>query len=308
MNRSEIVVNNNKIYHLGLKKGQLASNIILVGDPMRVYKVSDFFDKIDLEVKNREYIIHTGSYQGISISVIGTGMGTDNIEIALAEMLAVHEIDFETGFRVTDRPPLTIIRVGTSGGVQAHIPAGTQAISTYAIGLDNTGLFYDHPAADDHVEAIEKAALEILTSATSNGSRFKGKIIPYASKASSILAAELVFQAQYANISYETGITASTPGFYGPSARYIAGLNNTVPQIKQQLSRLKVANKQIINMEMESSILFHICRHLGYLAGTICPIISNPFSSAEVIDYQVNVREAILIALNTLKSLDARIS
>lgn len=308
MNQSEIVVNNDKIYHLGLKKGQIAPNIILVGDPMRVFKVSDYFEKVELEVKNREYITHTGSYQGIPVSVIGTGMGTDNVEIALAELYAVHEFDFQTGTRIPDRRPLNIIRVGTSGGVQAHIPAGTLAISTYALGLDNTGLYYDHEPADAHIETIEQKAFEILKAASPKGSRFKGKIMPYASKASSILAAELVFQAQHANLAFETGITASTPGFYGPSARFIEGLSNSVPQIKQQLSRLKVGKKQIINMEMESSILFHMCRQLGYLSGTICPIISNPFSSAQVIDYRKNVRQAIEIALNTLKSLDSRIS
>lgn len=308
MDQSEIVVNKHRIYHLGLKKGELAPNIILVGDPMRVYKVSAFFDTGVQEIKNREYITHTGHYQGMPISVIGTGMGTDNIEIALAELYAVHEINFETGKKEANKLPLTLIRVGTSGGVQASIPAGTQAISTYALGLDNTGLYYDHPAADETIEAIEQAALEILTEATPKDARFRGKIIPYASKASSTLAAELVFQTKKAGIPYEKGITASTPGFYGPSARFIEGLHNTIPQIKQQISRLQVGNKQVINMEMESSILFHICRQLGYLAGTICPIISNPFSSAEVIDYNKHVKDAIQIALNTLKSLDSRVS
>lgn len=306
MNKSEIVVNQDKIYHLGLKKGQLAPHIILVGDPNRVYKVSAFFDSIQLEVKNREYVIQTGIYQGMPITVIGTGMGTDNVEIALAELLSVHEFDFTTGQRYSDCSPLTLIRVGTSGGVQADIPAGTHAISTYALGLDNTGLYYDHPATDKYMLQMEELAYEILTEATPETARFKGKIFPYASKASVIVAEELIYQAKKAGVSYVKGITASTPGFYGPSARYIEGLNNSIPKIKHHLARLEVSGKQVVNMEMESSILFHMCENLGYHAGTICPIISNPFSSADVIDYDKSVKQAIQIALNTLHSLNMK--
>ena len=303
MQQSEIVIHDNRVYHLGLKKGELASNIFLVGDPARCYKVASLFDRIDHEIKNREYVTLTGSYQGLPVSVIGTGIGTDNVEIALLEIYTLLEFDFHTKLRSSDRPNVNLIRIGTSGGVQADLPAGTMAIADYTLGMDSTGLYYDHPAEDDTLEKIEVMANQLLLDATPDHARFKGKIITYASKASTKVTEALIHQAEKTNTSYACGITASSPGFYGPSARYIEGLKNSIPKVKEVLAQLDVEGKKVINMEMESSLLFHICAPLSYHAGTICPIISNPYSSDDLIDYDSVIGRAIEIALSAMVKL-----
>ena len=303
MQQSEIVIHDNRVYHLGLAKGELATNIFLVGDPARCYKVAAFFDNIDYEIKNREYVTLTGSYQGLPVSVIGTGIGTDNMEIALLEIYTLFEFDFHTKLKSVDRPNVNLIRIGTSGGVQQDLPAGTMAIANYALGMDSTGLYYDHPAGDDNIEKIEIRANQLLMEATPPDGRFKGKIITYASKASTKVTEALIQQAEKTDTSYACGITASSPGFYGPSARYIDGLKNSIPKVKQVLAQLDIEGKKVINMEMESSLLFHICAPLSYQAGTICPIISNPYASDNLIDYDIVIEKAIKIAMSAMVNL-----
>ena len=301
---SEIVVKNGKIFHLGLAKGQLAGNVFLVGDPARAIRVSKRFDNIFCEVRNREYVTITGKFNGMPVSVIGTGIGVDNVEIALVEAYALHAFDFDKSEYQPGRPPLKFIRIGTSAGVQDDIEPGTMAISTYGLGLDNAGLYYDHPPADNVVTSIEEQAFKIIVSATPSGSRFRKKIIPYASKASPDVAAELANHAANLNVEYVTGITAATPGFYGPSGRHIEGLANTVPSIKLQLAALQVQQHKVVNMEMESSLLFHIAGHLGCPVGTICPIISKPSSSTDILDYTASIEVAIDIALGAMCELN----
>ena len=298
--KSEVVVVDGKVLHLGLTKGQLAENIFLVGDPARATRVAEQFDGILCEVKNREFVTITGSYNSLPVSVIGTGIGVDNVEIALVEAYTVHAFDFDTSERLPGRAPLNFIRIGTSAGVQDDIEAGTMAISTYGLGLDNAGLFYDHPPADSIVTDIERQAFEILVNATPPESRFREKILPYAAKASPEVAAALASRAAVLNIDHVTGITAATPGFYGPSGRYIDGLVNTVPDIKTRLSALQVGKHKVVNMDMESSLLFHIAGHLGCPAGTICPIISKPTASTAILDYSASVDRAINIALDAM--------
>lgn len=300
---SEIVIANDRVYHLGLRKGQIAENVFVVGDPARAVRVSRQFETIEHEISNREFITITGTYKGLPVSVIGTGIGTDNVEIALVEAFIAHEFDFESGERLPGINPMTFIRIGTSGGVQANIDAGFFAIASYALGLDNTGIYYEQPPADDVTRQIETAAAEILAAAVIDGSRFKGKFIPYASKATSQVTAALANQAAKHNADFEVGITVSSPGFYGPSSRYIAGLKNTIPDIKGELARLDIDSLRVINMEMESSLLFHLCSQLGYRAGTICPVISAPTSSDKIVDYDALVGTAITIGLDAMLEL-----
>ena len=162
-NKSEIVVVDDKLYHLGIKKSELAENIFIVGDPARAIRVSNEFDKIDYETSNREYLTFTGSYRGIPVSVIGTGIGTDNVEIALVEAYIAHEFDLKSAEKLQNCSPLTIIRLGTSGGVQPDVTPGSLAISSYALGLDSTGIYYEQPAEDLIVERIETEASKILS-------------------------------------------------------------------------------------------------------------------------------------------------
>lgn len=300
---SEIVVRDGKVLHLGLAKGQLAENVFLVGDPARALRVAERFDRLDHEVRNREYVTLTGVYRGVPVSVIGTGIGVDNVEIALVEAYAVAAFDFESSERLDTYVLPRFIRIGTSAGVQAGVEPGTLAIATYAVGLDNCGLYYDHPPADDVVAAIERQAFEILVAATPAGARFRGKIIPYASKATPRVAATLMEQAGRLGFEFVAGITAATPGFYGPSSREIEGLVNTVASIKPRLGALQVGEQKVVNMEMESSLLFHIAAHLGCDVGTICPIISSPSAATAILDYGQAIDNAISVALAAMVQL-----
>ena len=302
--KSEIVIVNERLYHLGIKKTDLTENVFIVGDPARATRVSEEFDRIDSEISNREYLTYTGIYQNIPVSVIGTGIGTDNVEIALVEAFIAHEFDLKTGERFQNCSPLTIIRLGTSGGVQPDVTPGSLAISSYALGLDSTGIYYDYPIDDEMLNRIETESSEILNSAISDNSRFKGKVIPYASKASTEVTDALINQAQALNVEFATGITVSSPGFYGPSSRHIEGLNNTLPDIKGSLSKLNLDGLKVHNMEMESSLLFHLCSQLGYRAGTICTVISGPNDSDSIIDYERAIGKTIKVGLNALLELN----
>jgi uridine phosphorylase len=301
--QSEIVVKDGRVLHLGLAKGELAGNVFLVGDPARAMRVAARFDSVTAEVRNREYVTLTGSYKDMPISVIGTGIGVDNVEIAIVEAYAVRAFDFENSELQAGAAPLNMIRIGTSAGIQSDVEPGTMAISTYALGLDNGGLYYDHPAADTLVTDIEQQAQEILVSAAGLGSRFAHKLAPYAAKATPAVAAALVDNAKSLHKDYVTGITAATPGFYGASSRVIEGLDNTIPSIKTELSRLQVQDHKVVNMEMESSLLFHLAGHLGWSVGTICPIISKPTASTAILDYADSIESAIDVALGAILSL-----
>jgi len=301
--RSEIVVNDGRVLHLGLAPGQLAENILLVGDPARALRVAKRFDEIEHEVRNREYVTLTGTYAGVPVSVIGTGIGVDNVEIALVEAYTVHAFDLDNGERRADATPLKFIRIGTSGGVQDDIEPGTMAIATHGLGLDNGGMYYDHPAADEAVGRIEQHAYEILLQATPESARFRGRLHPYASKATPAVVTALVESANELRADYVTGITAATPGFYGASGRYIDGLANTVPDIKNKLAALRVDELTVVNMEMESSLLFHMAGFMGCPVGTICPVISKPTASTAILDYAASVESAISIALGAMHRL-----
>ncbi len=303
IDKSEIVIVNERLYHLGIRKGDLADNVFIVGDPARAVRVSQEFDTIDREISNREYLTFTGTYKGIDVSVIGTGIGTDNVEIALVEAYIAHEFDLKSSKRISGCRPMTFIRLGTSGGVQPGIKPGTLAIASYALGLDSTGVYYDQAPEDEIIERIESSAEKILTDATANTSRFKGKIIPYASKASSEVTKALANQAKKSGASYGVGITVSSPGFYGPSSRYIVGLKNTLPDIKGSLSELNVDGLKVLNMEMESSLLFHLCSQMGYHAGTICTVISTSTESDAVVNYDAAIASTIKIGLKALVEL-----
>ena len=303
IDKSEIVIVNERLYHLGIKKGDLADNVFIVGDPARAVRVSQKFDTIDREISNREYLTFTGTYKGIDVSVIGTGIGTDNVEIALVEAYIAHEFDLKSSTRNSGCTPMTFIRLGTSGGVQPDIKPGTLAIASYALGLDSTGVYYEQAPEDGIIEKIESSAEKILTGAAANTSRFKGKIIPYASKASPEVTKALANQAKKAGSSFGVGITVSSPGFYGPSSRYIDGLKNTVPDIKGSLSKLNIDGLKVLNMEMESSLLFHLCSQMGYHAGTICTVISTSKDSDAVVNYDQAIACTIEIGLKALVEL-----
>jgi uridine phosphorylase len=299
---SEIVVVDGCVYHLGLRPDQLAPNLFLVGDPARAYRVAERFDRVEHEAQHREFVTLTGTHRGLPVTALGTGIGPDNVEIALVEAWALATLDLATRER---RPasgpgaarPLTAIRVGTSGGTREDVPVGTLVVTSYAIGLDSTGLFYEAPPADATVTALERAARAALDAGIREGSRFAGAFAPYASRATPELVRSLERRAGEAGARHATGVTVTSPGFFGPSGRFLDGVSNTVADVKARLGRIEVEGMRVLNMEMESSLLFHLAALLGARAGTICPTISNPSGHGAVADPAPLVEQAIDIAL-----------
>ncbi len=297
---SELVIDGGRVYHLGLSQGQLAPNLFQVGDPARAWKVAKHFDTVTCEVRNREYVTVTGTYRNIPVSVIGTGIGTDNVEIALMEAYSLLFFDWSTWERRRGPESVNWIRIGTSGGVQEDVEPGTLGIAEYAVGLDGTGLFYEQPAADALVEEIERQAEQALVGATRSGSRFLGRIKPYASKGDPGICEMLVRHCQDRGQPNTSGITVSTPGFYGPSGRCFERVENVVADIKGVLSRLEIEGRRVINFEMESSLLFHLGAHLGFRTGAICVIVSKASSSTALLDYEKAVQECIEVGLDAM--------
>ncbi|MFX1564176.1 MAG: hypothetical protein ACFFDP_12810 [Promethearchaeota archaeon] len=227
-------------------------------------------------------------------------MGTDNVEIVLVEAFGLNEFDLKRRVRRSSAQPLTIIRLGTSGGLQKENDVGTLAISAYALGLDSTGLFYDQPAADETSLRIEQEAYRIITEATPRDRRFKGKIHPYVSKASPEVVAALK---KHAKGKHVVGITTTASGFFAPQGREIPGLKITVPRLQEHLATLDVDGLKVTNFEMETSLLLHLTRHMGYRSGTICPIIANRPAGTFLDDYGPAVERAIQTGLNAMLEL-----
>jgi len=288
---SQVVFVDNRVYHLGLRANELRPNLFLVGDPARAHLVASRFERVDHEVRHREFVTLTGSHQGLPVSVIGTGIGPDNVEIPLVEAWAL-----AVG-------PLTAIRIGTSGGLREDVPVGTLVVSSYAIGLDSTGLFYDAPPADETVVALEREARRAVDAGVRPGSRFAGAFAPYASRATPRVVAALERSAASLGARCVTGATVTSPGFFGPSGRLLQGVTNTVERIKERLGAIEVDGVRVYNMEMESSLLFHLAAPLGIGSGTICPTISNPAGHASVLDPSQVVSQAIDIALAAMHTL-----
>jgi uridine phosphorylase len=234
--------------------------------------------------------------------VIGTGIGPDNVEIALVEAWALATLDLATGLRLpAEGPvaarPLSVLRVGTSGGTRDDVPAGTLVVSSYAIGLDSTGLYYEAEPADQTVTALEQAARRAIDAGVRPGARFAGALRPYASRADPALVAALERASAAAGARWLTGATVTAPGFFGPSGRHVDGVTSTVADVKRRLGRIEADGVRVLNMEMESSLLFHLAAPLGIRAGTICPTISSPASHGSVLDPAPLVAQAIDVAL-----------
>ncbi len=291
--KSDIVVADGKAYHIGVRAEEMAPTIFQVGDPKRAYLVAERFDRVEHECVNREFVTLTGTLGGKRVSVMGTGIGHDNVEIALLEAYTLLAFDLERQVLKPQVPEITVLRIGTSGGAQGDIEPGTLGISSYALGLDSTGLYFDVPVVDETAGLLEQRARKLIDEATDEGCRFRGSIHPYATRATPELVATLEERAQAAGLPVATGVTVAAPGFYGASGRNIEPLKLTVPGIKEVCAEVEANGHRVINFEMESSLIFLLAQALGWRAATICPIISNPKRHDSVIDYGPAVSAAI---------------
>ena len=257
---SELIFNSRgAIYHLDLKPDELAENIITVGDPDRVKEISKHFDKIEIQRQHREFVTHTGYIGNKRISIVSTGIGPDNIDIVLNELDALVNIDFQTRTINNELKQLNIIRIGTSGSLQANIPVDSFVASTHGIGIDNLMNFYLHENNEE-----EKQLIHSFVTQTQLHNGFGN---PYISAASMHLL-------KYFVDGYHRGITVTCPGFYGPQGRILRlGISN--PQLIDRLASFEFGQHRITNFEMETSAIYGLGKTLNHHCLSLSAIIAN---------------------------------
>jgi uridine phosphorylase len=257
---SELIINSRgAIYHLDLRPEELAANIITVGDPDRVVEVSKYFDKVEVRRQHREFVSHTGLISGKRVICISTGIGPDNIDIVLNELDALVNIDFETRLIRESISSLNIIRIGTSGSLQADIPVDSYVASTHGLGLDNLLNYYRL----EHNEQ-ENQLLHSFTTYTQLHSQVSH---PYISIASGALIRHFVD-------GFHQGITVTCPGFYGPQGRVLRlGVKN--PQLIDRLTEFSFGQHRITNFEMETSAIYGLGKLLGHHCLSLSAIVAN---------------------------------
>lgn len=285
---SELILNaDGSIFHLHLLPHQIADTIILVGDPGRVNTVAGLFDTREEEAMHREFHTVTGTYRGKRMSVISTGIGTDNIDIVMTELDALANIDFATRTVKEHTRSLTLLRLGTSGALQPDIPLGTLIFSRTSGGLDGLLNFYKGRDAVCNLE-MERRFVEH----TGWDCRLAS---PYFVDASPELAA--LFSG-----SVTEGITLSAPGFYAPQGRW-ARLEPADVTLNSRIESFSFDGRRITNYEMESSALAGMAALMGHRAGTICAVIAQRASLESNADYSQYVDNMIRLALNRLATM-----
>ena len=257
---SELILNERgAIYHLNLKPEEIGHLIITVGDPARVGVVSKYFDRIDNRSQHREFVTHTGYLGNKRISVLSTGIGTDNIDIVLNELDALVNIDFETRSLKKNLRSLDIIRIGTSGSLQAGIPVDSFVASTHGLGIDNLLNFYLYEENEE-----EQQLLQSFITQTQLHNRCSH---PYISGASGSLI-------KHFTSGFHQGITVTCPGFYGPQGRILRlGLRN--PDLIDRLTQFQFGRHRITNFEMETAGLYGLSQILGHHCLSLSAIVAN---------------------------------
>mgnify|MGYP001206650764 CR=1 FL=1 len=284
---SELVINRDgSVYHLNIKPGELAEKIICVGDPDRVEKVCLHFDTVEMMRRKREFVSATGTYAGQRLSVISSGIGTDNMDIVLNEIDALFNIDFDTRQLRPRLTPLQFLRLGTCGGMQAGIPLGTIINSRHAIGSDGLLHFYrgaGESGLDRAFSAYEKQMGGLPFSL-------------YTAEGDADLA-------QWLSTAYpeiRSGITFTASGFYGPQGRSIGRLSVAMPDLPERLAGFSYGGFSLLNMEMETSALLGLCRLLGHRAGSLCTVLANRREQTFSDDPAALVEKLILTGLDVM--------
>lgn len=305
---SDLITVDGRAYHLDLGPKELAKDIIIVGDPNRVPFIADEFlvaEEVDRFHRGLRTITGIARDTSQRVSIVTSGMGTPSLEIVLNEIVALNEIDFQTRKRKAEYDIINIIRVGTSGGLQSDSELGVLVVTDYAVGLDNTGLFYNVKNSERKCRNLEDVIREAVDSVIPPDSRFKGKIFPYVSRANPDMVRALERAAKELGIEYRRGVTVSNSGFFANQGRHISRLSLTVPDIDGVLTSIDIGidGLKIENMEMEASFLLHFMGALGYRAGAICPVIANRRSDTFMVRYAQNMKDAAKVALDALYML-----
>ncbi|ELP93028.1 purine nucleoside phosphorylase, putative [Entamoeba invadens IP1] len=301
------------IYHLGITEEDLSDNIIVVGDPERVPKAADLvFDKSKpiFRHDHRGLTTMTGITQNnVRVSIVTTGMGTGSTEIIINEILALKMIDVEKRVVCDDiKKDVYIIRVGTSGAVQSDTELGTSIITKYAIGLENTGLFYDIPLKDENAECLEKEVDEKINVAIKPERRFKGRLHPYVSVPDSVIVEALLEAAKNENLPNKVGITASAAGFFGCQGRNIFKQNPlTIENLDEVLATVGVGDVKVENFEMEISTIAQVTQNFDHVhAGCICMAIANRRLNTFCDIKKSSIDPTMKVAVEALEILDKK--
>jgi len=283
---SELLINaDGTIFHLHLKSEQIADTILLVGDPGRVETVADSFQSIECRVSNREFVTITGWYNKKRISVVSTGIGTDNIDIVLNELDALANIDLNTRTEKAVKKSLTIVRIGTCGGMQPYLPVGSFLISQKSIGFDGVLNFYAGRNEVCDLE-FEKAFCKYLQWPANLAA-------PY------IVSANPELVDRIGRNDMHRGVTVSANGFYGPQGRELR-IPLAKPDMNALLESFSYGDDRITNYEMESSAVAGLSALLGHKAMTVCLVIANRLAKEAKTDYKTAMRELIVKVLDRL--------
>ena len=285
---SELIINDDgSAFHIHLKPEELADKVILVGDPGRVDMVGEFLEEKEFRHASREFVSITGKYKGTRITVLSTGIGTDNIDIVLTELDALANVDFQTREVKPEHRQLTILRIGTSGAIQPDIPLGSFIFSEISVGCDGLLNWY---ADRDKVNIPEME--EAFKKHTHWDSRLCS---PYFVRAGQ----RLIDAFKDCTVK---GVTISAQGFYGPQGRVVR-LPLAMPDMLDTFESFRFGEYRITNFEMESSAVDGLAAHLGHEAGTVCCAIANRYLKDSNPNYKPRVRQLVELALDKMAAL-----
>jgi uridine phosphorylase len=282
---SEFIINpDGSAFHLHIKPEQLADKIVMMGDPDRVGMTGKFFDSIECDIQSREFHTITGMYKGKRITALSHGIGTDNIDIVFTELDALANIDFSTRCVKSNFKQLTVVRVGTSGGMQPYCPVGSYVVSEKSIGFDGLIHYYAGSEEVREVDFEEEFQKQV------NWSPFHCS--PYVVSADEELIDRIGFD-------MIRGVTISAIGFYGPQGRYVR-LPLADPDLNAKIEAFRYGDYSITNYEMESSAIAGLGKMMGHKAMTVCAIIANRVALNSNANYQGSVEELIKIVLDRI--------
>ena len=282
---SELIINNDgSIFHLHVRPDQIATTIILCGDPKRVDLIASHFDSIECDISSREFHTITGTYRGRRLSCVSHGIGCDNIDIVVTELDALVNIDFATRQEKAEHTTLTLVRIGTSGGLQECSPVGSYVVAAKSMGFDGLLNYYEVP---DGVFDLD------LETAFCNHVGWNPRLpAPYVVSADT----ELVNRIGHDMVQ---GITIAAPGFYGPQGRYVRARPADL-DLNSKIQSFEYNGWQITNFEMESSALAGISALLGHKAMTVCAIIAGRVSHNMNTEYKGSIEGLIQIVLDRI--------
>jgi len=272
------------IFHLHLKPEQLADKVVMMGDPERVPKVAAYFDNIEFDLQSREFRTITGTYGGKRITALSHGIGCDNIDIVMTELDALANIDLQKREVKKDFRQLTLVRIGTSGGLQPFCPIGTYVVSEISMGMDGLIFFYENG------EQIVNKELFYHFMEHTRWNDLLAK--PYFVSADEELTKRIGFD-------MIKGITISASGFYGPQGRHVR-LGLTHPDMNSLIESFDYNGLKIANYEMESAALAGLAGLMGHKALTACLIIAGRYSGGMNTDYNSSFDELIQKVLDRI--------